>query len=186
MIKRLFDFVCSFFLIIIFSPAMILIAIFVKIDSQGPIIFLQKRVGRYGNPFYIYKFRTMYTNMYSSNSYKTLENDIRITKFGRVLRRTSLDEIPQLLNVLLGDMSLVGPRPNVYEQKANYTKEEWSIRNSVRPGITGLAQAKIRSASDPLERTRLDLLYIERHSLFFDIKIIFLTLKQLFIIKNVN
>jgi exopolysaccharide biosynthesis polyprenyl glycosylphosphotransferase len=178
MIKRLFDFVVSMVFLLIASPVMLLLALLIKLDSRGPVFFRQTRVGLNGNPFMMYKFRSMIVDAESQGPYFTSANDSRITRTGRFLRKTSLDELPQLINVLFGDMSLVGPRPNVPVQFKEYTEDEWNKRNSVRPGITGLAQAKLRSAATPEQRTQLDLQYVEKASLWFDLAIILLTVKQ--------
>jgi len=111
--------------------------------------------------------------------YFTAKGDTRITKIGAFLRKTSLDELPQLLNVLIGNMSLVGPRPDVFAQRANYTQEEWEKRTRVKPGITGLAQATIRNVGGPDQRTALDLEYVDNASFWLDLKILLLTVKQI-------
>ena len=176
--KRFFDIIISVTAVFLLSPILIIASIMIKVDSSGDILFKQKRVGKLGKPFFIYKLRSMVENADKQGLYQTKENDIRITKVGKFIRRTSIDELPQLLNVIQGDMSLVGPRPNVFAQKELYTEGEWEKRNSVRPGITGLAQALIRSSGAPDERTRLDLKYIDKQSFFYDIYIIILTVKQ--------
>ena len=178
MSKRLFDIVFSIIAVLLLSPVLIITSIFIKLDSSGDVVFKQERVGLLGNPFLIYKFRSMIKNANKQGSYQTHKNDSRITKVGRFIRKTSIDELPQLFNVIKGDMSLVGPRPNVFAQQELYSKIEWEKRNSVHPGITGLAQAIIRSSGTPDERTRLDLKYIDKQSLFYDIYIIILTIKQ--------
>lgn len=179
MLKRVFDFVVSFFAIVLLIPLFILIALAIKIDSEGPVFFKQKRVGYLGKPFSIFKFRSMVLNSENIGPYYTKTNDLRITRLGRLLRRTSLDELPQLFNVLKGDMSLVGPRPNVYSQIRDYTQDEWDKRNSVKPGITGLHQSTLRSNSSLRQRTEMDLNYIDSHSFYLDMKIILLTIKQI-------
>jgi lipopolysaccharide/colanic/teichoic acid biosynthesis glycosyltransferase len=178
MLKRIFDIVASAIGLIVFSPLLLLIAVLIKLDSPGPVFFRQTRVGRFGQPFKIFKFRTMVVNASQIGPYFTSANDPRITRVGRLLRKTSLDEIPQVLNVLLGDMSVVGPRPNVFDQKTQYTDEEWEARNSVLPGITGLAQATKRSSATPAERNALDLEYVHRHSVAFDVRVILMTVRQ--------
>jgi len=178
MLKRLFDITVSLLLLFCLFPLFIMIALLVRLDSQGNILYCQKRVGRGGNCFKIFKFRSMVTHADQCGGYATLAGDTRITKIGSLLRRTSLDELPQMLNVLLGDMSLVGPRPDVPAQRENYSQEDWGKRNSVRPGITGLAQATMRSAASAEERTRLDLEYVDKQSFVFDVKIMLMTIKQ--------
>ncbi len=179
MIKRFFDVSLALVLLLLLSPVFIIVIIVNK-SSSGNIFYLQERVGRYGMLFYIYKFRSMVPNADKLGGYSTVVHDVRITKIGKILRRTSLDELPQLVNVLLGDMSLVGPRPDVPAQRVNYRVEDWEKRCSVRPGITGLAQAKVRSAAKPGERLSLDLEYINKSSFLFDLKILWLTVGQVF------
>lgn len=176
--KRVFDICVSLFLGVGFAPLVILIAIAIKLDSEGPVLFRQVRVGKAGKSFEIFKFRTMVANAPQMGGYSTQHNDPRITRLGRWLRRTSLDELPQIFNVLLGDMSLVGPRPNVPAQRDEYTAGQWAQRHTVRPGITGLAQATLRSQATWSQRLDLDLRYIEKASFTFDIKVILLTVKQ--------
>jgi len=178
MIKRLFDITVSLVLLLLAAPLMILVTILIRVESNGPAIFRQERIGQYGQIFTIYKFRSMKSDAESQGPHFTTSNDPRITRSGRFIRKTSIDELPQLFNVLMGDMSLVGPRPNVPKQRSEYTEQEWNKRNSVRPGITGLAQAVFRSAATPEQRTRLDLEYVDKVSMFFDIWIILLTIKQ--------
>lgn len=176
--KRLLDVLLSALALIALSPAMLLVAAAIYRFDRGPIFFKQKRVGLRGREFGMYKFRSMVTDAEQRGGYSTRAQDPRITPVGRFIRRTSLDELPQLINVLLGDMSVVGPRPDVPAQKALYSEEEWRIRNSVRPGITGLAQATLRSAATPEQRKALDLQYAREGSVGFDIKIIIMTIKQ--------
>jgi len=178
MIKRLFDIGVSLLVIMIAFPIMVLVAFLIKFESKGPVFFKQKRVGRYGKIFYIYKFRSMVVDASNRGPYYTSADDSRVTRVGRFIRKSSLDELPQLLNVLKGDMSLVGPRPNVAVQRDGYTEQDWDKRNSVHPGITGLAQALLRSAATGGQRTVLDLEYVDKASLFFDIWILLMTVKQ--------
>jgi len=177
--KRGVDILISLWALIILIPVMIIVFLWIKFESKGSAIFVQKRVGRNGSVFHMYKFRSMEANAVTNGPHFTKVNDSRITNSGKFIRRTSLDELPQLFNVLMGDMSLVGPRPNVPVQRDEYTEDEWTKRNTVHPGITGLAQATLRSEATPEERTRLDLEYVEQASFIFDIKIILLTIKQL-------
>lgn len=176
--KRLFDFIVALSVLAIIWPLILFIAIAVRLDSPGPVFYRQQRVGLGGRTFEIYKFRSMVANADRVGSYQTVKADPRITRVGRFLRMTSLDELPQLFNVIKGDMSLVGPRPDVPAQRQLYTEDDWARRSSVRPGITGLAQATLRSAATPEQRLALDLDYVERASLLFDIKVILLTLRQ--------
>lgn len=184
--KRLFDLLVSLSLMLIFFPIMLIIAIAIKFETAGPVFFRQQRVGYLGKIFTIFKFRSMVNNAEDQGPYYTKEGDNRITKVGQFLRKTSLDELPQIINVVIGDMSLVGPRPNVPIQRSGYTQQQWDQRNSVYPGVTGPAQAIIRSNGTPEERTRLDLLYVDKTSVIFDLWVILLTLKQLFISRDNN
>jgi len=166
--------------LLLLSPLMLAAALAVWIDSGRPILFAQQRVGRGTQPFRLYKFRSMVVDAAQRGSHSTAQNDPRITRVGRVLRRSSVDELPQLLNVLSGDMSLVGPRPDVPAQRCNYTDEQWALRHSVRPGITGLAQALYRSRATPEQRLQADLDYAQHHGLLIDLRIIALTVVQVF------
>ncbi|WP_108651567.1 sugar transferase [Dongshaea marina] len=181
MIKRTFDLIVSSLLILLSSPVLLLAALLIRRDSGGPALFRQQRVGLDGRPFEMLKFRSMVVDAERRGGYATQTDDPRITKLGRVLRRTSIDELPQLFNVLRGEMSLVGPRPNVPEQKAEYSEEQWRLRHRVRPGITGLAQARLRSRATWEQRLALDLEYCDRAGFFYDLWILGLTVRQLFI-----
>jgi len=141
-------------------------------------LYRQKRIGLNGKEFDILKFLSMVENADKIGSYQTSYADERVTRVGSFLRRTSLDELPQLVNVLKGDMSIVGPRPDVPAQRKLYSDAEWSKRTSVRPGITGLAQATLRSAAIPDQRVALDLNYVEQASLLFGLKVLLLTVRQ--------
>ena len=181
-LKRFFDILCSGLGLIIASPFIIIIAILVKTSSKGPIFFLQKRLGRKGKVFRIIKFRTMVVNAeHMGTGVKvTGKSDPRITKIGHFLRATSMDEIPQLVNVLKGEMALVGPRPPVtyhpYNGYENYP--EWAKpRFQMRPGMTGLVQISTRSLVSWDDRIRIDLEYIEKFNILFDIKILIGTIK---------
>lgn len=184
-VKRIIDIIGSFICIIIFSPVFIIAPILIKIDSKGPVLFIQKRVGKNGKYYNTYKFRTMVVNdenifykKFKAENIKELifqeENDPRITKIGKILRR-GFDELPQLFNVLKGDMSLVGPRPEIPEIVKLYDERQ-KIRLKVKPGITGLAIIRGRG-NIPLEETiNIDLEYIENWSIWLDIKILIKTL----------
>ena len=182
MLKRFLDIVGSLVALLVFSWLLIPIAIAIAVTSPGGVIFRQTRVARGGGTFTIWKFRSMRADAPSVGPHFTAAGDPRITPVGRFLRKTSLDELPQLINVLKGDMSLVGPRPNVPRQREDYTQEEWDARNAVRPGITGLAQATLRSAATQEQRTALDLEYAKSRGEFarvaFDVKIILMTIRQ--------
>ena len=178
-LKRVFDIVAASVALALLALPMTIVGIAVRTYDGGSIFYRQVRVGRGGRPFEILKFRSMVTNADKVGGYSTIPNDARITPVGRFIRRTSLDELPQLFNVLRGDMSIVGPRPDVPAQHATYTPEQWELRHVVRPGITGLAQAVARSAATPQERTELDLTYVRTASLAFDLKIILMTVRHL-------
>lgn len=185
--KRIFDFVLALAALIFLSPVLIFVAVAIYIESGRPALYLQARVGRGLRTFSIFKFRSMVVDADKVGGYSTTSNDVRITKVGRFIRRTSLDELPQLLNVLFGDMSLVGPRPDVPKQVEQYeTQEIWQERHTVRPGITGLAQAVYRSSATPKQRTDADLEYARNVSFFGDIKIILKTVEVLFARRGVN
>jgi lipopolysaccharide/colanic/teichoic acid biosynthesis glycosyltransferase len=177
--KRVFDVVVATIALVVLSPLMVAAAVAVWADSAGPVLFRQRRVGRDGREFMMYKFRSMVTDAASAGPFFTQRNDARITRVGRLLRRTSVDELPQLLNVLLGDMSLVGPRPDVPQQRSLYSDADWRLRCSVRPGITGLAQARLRSEATPEQRLALDLQYAREHDLPMDFRILALTVRRL-------
>jgi lipopolysaccharide/colanic/teichoic acid biosynthesis glycosyltransferase len=177
--KRLLDFAGAAFVLLLFCPVFVVVAMAIMVDSGGPVLFRQRRVGLGGREFGMYKFRSMVQDAPSRGPYHTSDNDPRITRVGRVLRRTSIDELPQLLNVLLGDMSLVGPRPDLAVQRSLYDAEQWALRCSVRPGITGLAQAKLRSSGTLEQRIELDLRYVREAGLWLDVKIMALTLRTL-------
>lgn len=179
-LKRLADLTLAALLLLLLAPVLLLLALLVRTDSSGPVLFCQQRVGRAGRPFQLLKFRSMVVDAPRLGGYSTAPGDPRITRCGRWLRRTSLDELPQLINVLRGDMSLVGPRPDVPAQRSGYTDHEWQLRHRVRPGITGLAQATVRSNAQPGQRKALDLHYVQHQSLGLDLKIVLLTLVQLF------
>jgi lipopolysaccharide/colanic/teichoic acid biosynthesis glycosyltransferase len=166
--------------IILLSPVLLAVAVAVRLNDGGPVFFRQVRVGRGCREFGMLKFRSMVVNAALRGGFSTADGDPRITRVGRLIRRTSLDELPQLLNVLMGDMSLVGPRPDVPAQCALYEPSEWIRRHAVRPGITGLAQASLRSDATPEQRKTLDLKYVGQSSFWLDIKIILLTFLQVF------
>ena len=186
-IKRFFDIVFSFLIcILILSWLFPILWVLVKVDSKGPFFFKQIRDGTNGDKFYCYKIRSMKVNI-DSDKIQARKKDQRITKLGAILRKTSIDELPQFINVLLGDMSVVGPRPHMNIHTIKYLKEvdNYFIRNSVKPGITGLAQVnglrgEIVNKSDIKNRVRLDIFYIENWSFFLDIKIIMQTVLNIF------
>lgn len=185
-IKRCIDIIGSITLLIILAPIFLSVALLIKITDRGPAFYKQTRIGKTCSPFSIYKLRSMVTNADKTGSYSTSKNDARITPIGRFIRKTSIDELPQLLNVLKGDMSLIGPRPDVPAQETLYTPEQWQQRHTVRPGITGLAQATMRSDGTIENRIALDLEYTRTYSLFSDIKIAWQTVISLILTKGVN
>ena len=189
-LKRLIDICDSLFGLVILSPLFIIIAISIKLTSEGPVIFKQERLGKDGKVFKIYKFRTMVVNAENIGDGLTVksESDSRITKVGRILRKTSLDELPQLINVLIGQMSLVGPRPPVtyhpYNGYENYP--EWAKKRfKMRPGITGLTQVTVRNSVTWDERIEVDNEYIDKFSIWFDIRILFRTITKIFKSENI-
>ncbi|MCU5668418.1 sugar transferase [Bacillus cereus] len=175
--KRIFDFVVSSLLCILMFIPFVVVAVLVKLNFGSPIIFKQERSGLYGKSFYIYKFRTM-TNK-KDESGNLLSDDVRLTRFGKLLRKLSLDELPQLINVIKGDISLVGPRPLLMEYLELYTAEQ-NRRHQVRPGITGWAQINGRNSISWEEKFELDVWYVENHSFWLDIKIILITAVKVF------
>lgn len=164
MTKRLLDLLLAALALLLLSPLLALTACAVWFADGRPVLFKQQRVGRGGQTFGMYKFRSMVTQAAALGPHYTASDDPRITRVGRWIRRTSLDELPQLFNVLAGEMSLVGPRPDVPAQRADYTEADWALRCSVRPGLTGAAQATLRSAATPAQRLALDLAYARRAS----------------------
>lgn len=177
--KRLLDIATALLALLLLSPLLLGTALAVALESGFPVLFRQTRVGLHGREFGMFKFRSMVKNAASIGPYFTSANDPRVTRVGRFIRRTSLDELPQLINVLTGDMSLVGPRPDVPAQKSLYTEADWSQRCSVRPGITGLAQALYRSESTEAQRLEADLRYTREASLWLDLKICWWTIRRL-------
>ena len=175
-LKRLMDILLSSALIILLFPAMLVVAIAVLLSSPGPMFFRQERLGRFGVPFRIIKFRSMVKDAPSLGPWHTAKNDPRITRIGRPLRLTSLDELPQLWNVLVGDMSLIGPRPEVPAREAAYRPADWQARHRVRPGITGVAQVNGRSNLPEAAQLRYDLTYAAHPTLIGDIVILLKTL----------
>jgi lipopolysaccharide/colanic/teichoic acid biosynthesis glycosyltransferase len=173
--KRLFDIVAGLLLLCIFCPIMLGVAILVRVKLGSPILFKQERVGYHERIFTLYKFRTM-TNQ-KDEAGNDLPDSIRLTKVGLLLRKMSVDELPQLLNVVKGDMSLVGPRPLLVRYLPYYTPVERK-RHSVRPGITGYAQVEGRNQLDWTSRLKLDVTYVENLSLLFDLRIIVKTISK--------
>jgi len=175
--KRLIDIILAILLVIILIPFFLLIGLIIFFSIGKPIFFTQIRSGINGQNFTIYKFRSMINNYDDINP---LSDQERITKFGKFLRRTSLDELPELINVILGDMSMVGPRPLLPEYELLYSDKQ-RIRNTVLPGITGLAQINGRNSITWEEKFNFDVWYVENRTIWLDLKILFLTAKKVFI-----
>ena len=193
--KRLFDIIFSFLGLLVLLPLFALVAIFIKFDSKGSVFYLQERIGKNGMPFTIIKFRTMKVNAEKNGLLSLGKNDKRITRTGAILRKRKIDELPQLINVLKGDMSLVGPRPEVKKYVDLYTEEQRRILQ-IKPGITDYASIKyideeqLLGASENPEKTyikeilphkiTLNLSYLERRNFFSDIKLIIISVLKMF------
>lgn len=195
-IKRLIDVVCSFLGVLVLSPLFIIIAIIIKTTSKGPVFFSQKRVGKNGKEFDMYKFRSMVVNAEElkeklaaqnemSGPMFKMKDDPRVTKVGKFIRKTSIDELPQLWNVLKGNMSLVGPRPSLPKEVAQF--EKWMYRRlEVKPGLTCYWQVSGRNNIDFEDWMKLDIKYVDERSTWIDIKLIFKTVGVLFGDKNAH
>ena len=184
--KRAFDFTVSLLLIIILLPVFLLVSLIVLIDAGTPVIFRQYRVGKDNKLFYIYKFRTMRKNTRNAATAELTDADKFITKSGKILRKTSLDELPQLFNVLIGDMSFVGPRPLIPEEKEiREIRKEYNVY-SMRPGITGWAQINGRDSLSIEEKALFDKDYIDKQSISFDIKILVKTVSVVLKRENIR
>ena len=170
-IKRMIDFILSLMGLIILSPVFIILCIWIKMDSRGPVLFKQKRYGKDKSYFNIYKFRTMRTDTPSDMPTHMLSNPEQyITKCGKFLRKTSLDELPQIINILKGEMSIIGPRPALWNQEDLIEKREQYHANDIRPGLTGWAQINGRDELEIEVKARLDGDYVKRMSFLFDLK----------------
>lgn len=189
-IKRIIDIVLSFSALIVLSPVFLIIAIAIKVDDNRPVFYKHMRVGKNGKPLGVYKFRSMTTKYKTFDEFYVtlsdeqkrewdanfkLENDPRITKVGNILRKTSLDELPQILNIFLGNMSIIGPRPVIDEEVELYGKDKDKFL-SVKPGLTGYWAANGRSSTTYEERMEMELYYVENCSIWLDIKIFFKTI----------
>ena len=195
-IKRLIDIICSFLGLLVLSPLFIIIAIIIKTTSKGTVFFSQKRVGKNGKEFEMYKFRSMVVNAEElkeklaaqnemSGPMFKMKDDPRVTKVGKFIRKTSIDELPQLWNVLKGDMSLVGPRPSLPKEVAQF--ESWMYKRlEVKPGLTCYWQVSGRNNIDFEDWMKLDIRYVEERSLFVDVKLILKTIFVLFGDKNAS
>ena len=188
--KRLIDIIVAIFVLIILSPILLFTAIAIKIESKGPVIFKQTRIGRNGKEFSIYKFRSMVQNAeHTGSGVYSGKGDKRVTKVGKVIRATSIDELPQAVNILLGDMSLIGPRPPLtyHPWPIDQYTEEQKRMFEIRPGITGWAQVHGRKDVEWHERIKLNIWYVDHVSFLLDIKILFMTvLKVVTNADNVN
>jgi Undecaprenyl-phosphate glucose phosphotransferase len=186
-IKRAIDIVSALVGLVVFSPFMLLAALAIRLTSRGPIIYKQERVGYQNKPFTIYKFRTMEMEKGSNKRSWTVKNDPRVTKVGKLLRQTSMDEVPQFLNILLGEMSLVGPRPEqaLFVEQFKEEIPRYMIKHQVRPGLTGWAQINgYRGDTSIRKRIEYDIFYIENWTFSFDLKIIIMTIFKGWISKN--
>jgi lipopolysaccharide/colanic/teichoic acid biosynthesis glycosyltransferase len=183
MIKRWLDFFIALSVLVTLFPLIIVVGILVRVKLGSPVLFSQERPGLHGKVFKMYKFRSM-LDAYDENG-QPLPNELRITKFGAFLRSTSLDELPGLFNVLKGDMSLVGPRPLLVKYLPLYNQEQ-ARRHEVRPGITGWAQVNGRNAISWEDKFKLDVWYVDNQSFWFDVKILFLTVKKVFVREGIN
>lgn len=180
-LKRINDFVLSLIGVIVLSPILLLVALAIKIDSKGPVIFTQQRVGKDKKLFPIYKFRTMKTDTPKEMPTHLLEDpDFFITKVGKFLRKTSLDELPQLFNILKGDMAVIGPRPALWNQADLIAERDLYGANDIRPGLTGWAQINGRDELDIDVKAKLDGYYVEHESYSLDVKCFFLTIVSVF------
>jgi len=195
--KRVFDVFFSLIGLIVLSPVFLIISIWIKLDSEGPVFFRQRRVGRNQKDFFIHKFRTMYVDAEKRGLKITVGRDPRITKCGHILRKFKLDEFPQLIDVLIGEMSIVGPRPEVPQYVAKYPEDKRNKLFTMRPGITDWASVMFKNENEILEKSQdpeqtyineilpVKIGYYERYhdqaSFMTDVKIILLTLKEIFI-----
>jgi len=182
-VKRVLDLIFAVFFLIIFSPIMLIASIAIKMDSQGPVLFKQQRPGKDCRIFTIYKFRTMQVE--TEKDGKVLSDFERMTKVGSFLRKTSIDELPQLINIIRGEMSFIGPRPLLVQYLELYSPEQMR-RHEVRPGISGWAQVNGRNAISWEEKFKYDVWYVDNLSIILDMKIVFLTINNLLKRKGIN
>ncbi len=189
--KRMFDVIATLAMLVFFAPSLLLVALLIRLESPGPVLFRQTRGGLGGRLFTIYKFRSMRCEEDGETVVQATRADDRITRVGRFIRKTSIDELPQLLNVLKGDMSLVGPRPHARAHDEHYGGliPGYALRYRTRPGLTGLAQIQgLRGGTDTIEsmaqRVRADITYIETWSLAGDLRILLLTAPHLLMAEN--
>ena len=180
-IKNVLDFILSLLALIVLSPFFCIFAIIIKLESKGPVFFKQKRIGKNKKEFYIYKFRTMRTDTPKDMPTHMLKNaDSYITKSGKIFRKTSIDELPQIINILKGQMSIIGPRPALWNQEDLIEERDKYNANSIRPGLTGWAQVNGRDELEIPIKARFDGEYVEKMSFLFDIKIFFKTIIKVF------
>jgi len=183
MLKRSFDIFCSALALLLFWPVLLILYVLVRVNLGSPALFRQQRPGLHGRPFMMVKFRTMLDALDADGN--PLPDNVRLTRFGRLLRSTSLDELPELWNVLKGDMSLVGPRPLLMEYLPLYSAEQ-SRRHAVRPGITGWAQINGRNALSWKQKFDLDTWYVDNQSFWLDFRILLLTVRKVFIREGIS
>ena len=181
-VKRIFDVVCSVLMLVLLSPLFLLIAVLIKCYDRGPVFYRQERLTKDGKVFMLYKFRSMRVDSEKEGARLAMKGDSRVTPIGKVLRNIHFDELPQLLNIIIGDMSLVGPRPERPEIAAQYTKDipEFPYRLKVKAGLTGYAQVYGKYNTTPYDKLKLDLTYIENYSFVLDLQLIATTIKILF------
>ena len=184
--KPFLDFSFALIFSILMTLPLMLLFLLALCEKEGSPLFLQRRVGKKGKSFFLFKIRSMKKDAFQKGPFYTEAEDSRITPLGKILRQSSLDELPQIWNVLLGQMSFIGPRPDQEQQKVFYSEEDWKKRHQLRPGITGLAQVILRSTGTREERTALDLKYVEQCSFILDCKIIWKTLLVVLKRKGVN
>ena len=182
LVKRIFDIVCSLIILIVFSPVLLLVAACVKLYDGGPVFYRQARLTKDGKVFMIYKFRSMRVDSEKHGARLAMKGDSRITPVGNIIRNLHIDELPQILNILQGDMSIVGPRPERPEIAEEYYKElpEFSYRLKVKAGLTGYAQVYGKYNTTPIDKLKLDMTYIENYSFFLDLQLLATTVKILF------
>jgi len=182
-LKRILDVIISFTALVVLSPLFLIIAVLISVKLGKPAIFKQERPGLHGKIFTMYKFRSMTTE--TDEKGQLLPDEVRLTKLGKVLRATSLDELPELWNILKGEMSLVGPRPLLVQYLSLYNDEQ-KRRHDVRPGLTGWAQVNGRNNITWNEKFKLDVWYVEHYCFYIDLKILFLTIKKVFSQEDIN
>lgn len=173
-LKRITDILISVFVLVFSAPLIILTMIAIKLDSKGPVFFIHERTGYKGKPFKMIKFRGMIDNALAYGPELTQENDPRITRVGKILRRTSFDEVPQFINVLKGEMSIIGPRPEIISITNTYDEYQKKVFD-FKPGITGISQINGRQKLTPEQRTKMEIEYYEKENFWSDLKIVFKT-----------